>query len=134
MGVLLHPPIVHFPLALWLTSALFDWLAWWWADPMFRRAAYWLVGLGLLAAMVSIAAGWIDLLRLEREGIGTALRHRHGLHSYLAYAATLAYTVNFAWRLRTQNAPAPGFLSWSVIGAALIGLAGYFGGVLRDVM
>jgi len=63
--MLLHPLAVHFPLALWLTSALFDLLAWRREDPLYRRAAYWLVGLGLLGAVFSIALGWIDLLAQE---------------------------------------------------------------------
>ncbi len=134
MGLLLHPPLVHFPVALWLTSGLFDVLAWWRADPGFRRTAYWLVGLGLLTAIASIVAGWIDLLRLERDGIGTALLRRHQLHSVMAYAATLVYLGNFTWRWRTGNDPAPGLLVLAFLGAALIGATGYLGGALRDVM
>jgi len=131
---LLHPAIVHFPVALWLTSCLFDVLAWWREDSCYRRTASWLVGLGLLTAGVSIAAGWIDLLGLEREGIGTALLRRHHLHSLMAYAATLAYAGNFTWRWRTDNAPSPGLLALAFLGAVLIGVTGYLGGALRDVM
>jgi len=134
LTTLFHPPIVHFPVALWLTSGVFDVLAWRRADPMFRRAAYWLVGLGLMAAAASIAAGWVDLLRLEREGVGAALRQRHLLHSQLAYAATFVYALNFAWRRRTQNAPAPWLLALSFLGAVLIGTTAYLGGALRGVM
>lgn len=43
--MLLHPLVVHFPLAPWLTSLFFDLLAWRQGDPVYRRAAYWLVGL-----------------------------------------------------------------------------------------
>ncbi len=117
-----------------MTSFLFDVLAWRRTDPTFRRAAYWLVGLGLLGALVSITAGWIDLSGLEREGIGAALRQRHRLHSQMAYAATLAYAINFGWRWRSQNEPAPRFLVLSLIGAVLIAITGYLGGELRNVM
>jgi uncharacterized membrane protein len=132
--MLLHPLAVHFPLALWLTSALFDLLAWRREDPLYRRAAYWLVGLGLLGALVSIALGWIDLLAQESAGVGPALMLRHQLHSDAAYIATLAYGMNLGWRWWTTNRPSATLLTLSLVGAALVGIAGYLGGDLRSVM
>ena len=132
--MLLHPLAVHFPLALWLTSACFDLLAWRRGDPVYRRAAYWLVGLGLLGALVSIAFGWIDLLAQERQGVGPGLLLRHRLHSGVAYAATVVYAVNFGWRYRSQNRHAGRLLVLSLVGALLVAIAGYLGGGLRTVM
>jgi len=132
--MLLHPLAVHFPLALWLTSALFDLLAWRREDPLYRRAAYWLVGLGLLGAVVSIALGWIDLLAQESAGVGAGLVLRHRLHSAAAYAATLVYGVNFGWRWWTANRLGATLLALSLGGAALVACAGYLGGDLRNVM
>jgi len=132
--MLLHPLAVHFPLALWLTSALFDLLAWWREDPLYRRAAYWLVGLGLLGALVSIALGWIDLLAQESAGVGAGLVLRHRLHSEAAYAATLVYGMNFGWRWRTENRLSATRLTLSLVGALLVTITGYLGGDLRSVM
>ena len=132
--MLLHPLAVHFPLALWLTSAFFDLMAWRREDPVYRRAAYWLVGLGLLGALFSIAFGWIDLLDQERQGVGPGLPLRHRLHSGFAYAATVVYTVNFGWRYRSQNRLAGTLLVLSLVGAMLVAIAGYLGGELRTVM
>jgi uncharacterized membrane protein len=132
--VLLHPFAVHFPLALWLTSTFFDLMAWRQGDPVYRRAAYWLVGLGLLGALASIASGWIDLLDQERQGVGPGLLLRHRLHSEAAYAATMVYAVNFGWRYRSQNRLAGTLLLLSLVGAIMIAIAGYLGGGLRTVM
>jgi len=132
--VLLHPPAVHFPLALWLTSALFDVLACRGGDPLYRRAAYWLVGLGLLGALASIALGWIDLLTQERGGVGTGLVLRHRLHSEAAYIATLVYGINLGWRWRNQNRVSATLLTLSMTGAVLVAITGYLGGDLRGVM
>ncbi len=132
--MLFHPLVVHFPLALWLTGTLFDILAWRRRDPLFPRAASWLVGLGLLGAAASIALGWVDLLNLEQQGVGTGLVLRHRLHSLLAYAATLAYAVNFVWRRRTPDRVGLPLLALSLLGAALVAVAGYMGGELRMVM
>jgi len=132
--MLIHPLIVHFPLALWLTSALFDILAWGRDDPMYRRAACWLVGLGLLGAAASIAFGWLDLLDQERQGVGKGLLLRHRVHSLVAYLATAVYLANFLWRWRTKNRVAGILLGLSLAGAILIAVTGYLGGTLRDVM
>jgi uncharacterized membrane protein len=132
--MLLHPLAVHFPLALWLTSALFDLLAWRRNEPLYRRAAYWLVGLGLLGAVLSIALGWVDLLAQESAGVGAGLVLRHRLHSSAAYAATLVYGLNCGWRWRTANRLSATLLTLSLAGAVLVAIAGYLGGDLRSVM
>jgi len=132
--MLLHPLAVHFPLALWLTSALFDLLVWRREDPLYRRAAYWLVGLGLLGALVSIALGWIDLLAQESAGVGTGLVLRHRLHSGVAYVATLVYGLNYGWRWWTANRLSATLLTLSLTGALLVAITGYLGGDLRSVM
>ncbi|HSB82594.1 MAG TPA: DUF2231 domain-containing protein [Candidatus Methylomirabilis sp.] len=132
--MLIHPLVVHFPLALWLTSALFDFLAWRQEDPMFRRAARWLVGLGLLGAGLSILFGWMDLLVQERQGVGTGLLLQHRTHSLVAYLATASYVASFLWRVRMRDRIAGGLLTLSLLGALLIAVTGYLGGELRNVM
>jgi uncharacterized membrane protein len=109
-------------------------LAWRDDDPLYRRAAYWLVGLGLLAAILSIALGWIDLLAQERAGIGMGLVLRHRLHSGAGYLATLLYALNYGWRRWTRKHRSATLLTLSLAGAALVAIAGYLGGELRGVM
>jgi len=132
--VLIHPLVVHFPLALWLTSTFFDVMAWRREDPLYRQAAYWLVGLGLLGAVVSIAFGWIDLIDQERQGVGPGLLLRHRVHSLVAYAATASYLSNFVWRRRTLNRVTPALIGLSLLGAILTGITGYLGPEIRNVM
>jgi uncharacterized membrane protein len=132
--VLTHPLVVHFPIALWLTATFFDVLAWRRPDPVFRQSAYWLVGLGLLGAAVSILLGWIDLLAAEREGVGTGVLIRHRTHSIVAYCAAAAYAGNFVWRWRIRNRFGTGQLILSLAGAVLIALTAFLGGEVRQVM
>jgi len=131
---LYHPLVVHFPIGLWLASTLFDLLGWRRAKAVYRDMAFWLVGLGLLGAAVSILSGWTDLLAQERQGVGTGLLLQHRVHSWLAYVATAAYLGVFVWRWRTANRPAPGWLGLSLLGAGLTLLTDYLGGQLRNVM
>ena len=132
--MLIHPLVVHFPIALWLAGTLFDVLAWRKSDPTFRRGAYWLVGLGLLGAAVSITFGWVDLLAAERGGVGTGVVIRHQTHSIVAYIATTAYAGNFIWRWKIRNRLAPGLLALSVLGAILIAVTAFLGAETRQVM
>jgi uncharacterized membrane protein len=133
--MLIHPMVVHFPVALWLTSLLFEVMAWRGDDGGHRRTAYWLVGLGLLTAAVGIAVGWVDLLAYERgAGVDPKFVRRHWIHSVPAYVTTVVYLVNFVWRWRTANRRSGAILSLSVVGALLIVVTGFLGGQLRDSM
>jgi uncharacterized membrane protein len=132
--MLIHPLVVHFPVALWLTSLLFDLMAWRRDDVAHRRAAHWLVGLGLLTAAVSIAVGWMDLLAYERGGVDPKFVRRHWIHSLPAYAATVLYLANFLYRWRTANRLSGALLLLSVLGAVLIAATGFLGGLLREAM
>ncbi len=132
MTRLLHPALVHFPIALWMTAALFDVLYLWRRDPFFATGARYLIGLGLLGAGVAMAAGWRDLLTQEALGIGTALRIQHQIHSLLAYGTTVLYAAVFLGRWRR---PAPGWtILLSLVGAGAVVVTAYFGGELRRVM
>jgi len=132
--MLIHPLVVHFPVALWIVSLLFDVLAWYRQDPLYRRAAYLLVGLGVVGAVISIGSGWFDLLGYERGGVDPGIVYRHWIHSILAYASTVAYLANFVWRWRRDNRLTGALLSLSILGAILIAVAGYLGGALRSAM
>lgn len=133
--MLIHPVVVHFPIALWLTSTLFDLLGWRRRDvALYRDMAFWLVGLGLLGAAASILFGWTDLLDQKRQGVGTGLLLRHNLHSWLSYAGTAAYLGIFLWRWRTGNRVSAPLLLLSLLGAGLVITTGYLGGEMRTVM
>jgi len=57
--MLFHPNVVHFPIALWLTSTFFDLLGLRREKAIFREMAFWLVGLGL-----------VELVGVSRRPVG----------------------------------------------------------------
>jgi uncharacterized membrane protein len=125
--MLIHPLVVHFPIALWLASTLFDVLGWRRREAtLFREMAFWLVGLGLLGAAASILFGWTDLL--------DQMLLRHRVHSWLAYFSTAVFLGVFVWRWRTSNRLNPGLVLLSLLGAGLITITGFLGGDMRSVM
>ena len=133
MALLFHPLIVHFPIALWMTAAFFDLLYLARRRELYATIARWLIGLGLIGAVVSITSGWRDLLTQEFLGVGTALRKNHMPHQLLAYASTVLFAGAFVGRLRRPLPPGWTILL-SLLGAAAVAITGYIGAELRKVM
>lgn len=134
MPFLFHSPVVHFPIALWLTSALFDVLYLFTGDQFHKRAAQFLVGLGLLGAAVAIITGFVDLRPLVAQGIGEAFVARHTTHSLFAYAASVIYLISFAVRWRRPALGRATTVVLMAVGATLIGITGFIGGEVRGSM
>lgn len=131
MPVLIHPLIVHFPIALWLTSALFDLLFLKRLDRFYFRVAHYLIGLGLLGALGSIITGFIDARPLVAEGIGQAFLDRHRVHQLVALLATAVYLLSFLIRWRRPDVGRWGIAVLLVAGAALTAATGWIGGEVR---
>lgn len=134
MPLLYHPLVVHFPVALWLTSFVFDLLASWKKDAFFATGSRYLIGLGLLGAAVSIILGFVDYIPLVAEGIGQAFVDQHKVHSLLAYLTTLVYGGIFAARWRWRRMPPSLSMGAAIVAAVLISVTGYLGGEIRRVM
>ncbi len=134
MPFLVHPLVVHFPVALWLTSAVFDVLYLRSGDRGHLRASQWLVGLGLVGAAASVVSGYVDYLPLVAQGIGQAFVAQHRLHQLVAVAATAVYLASFLVRWRRPALSRGALVALMVVGAVLIAATGYIGGELRRVM
>lgn len=130
---LFHPHVVHFPVALLLTSLLFDVLFLLRREERFRTMALWLVALGVLAIPFVIALGFLDYTRQVNQGVGTAFVMRHRGHSATAYAASAIFAASLAVRWRRPQWVVLAFVL-SAAGAATIAVAAYLGGELRGVM
>ena len=134
MPLLYHPLVVHFPVALWLTSFLFDVLFAVKKQPFFAAVSRFLVGLGVLGAGCSIGAGFVDYVPLVASGVGQAFIDQHRVQSVLAYVTTALYAGLFLARWRWGRLPQGLSLSAAVVGAVLISVTGYLGGEIRRVM
>jgi len=131
---LFHPLIVHFPIALWLTSALFDVFHAINPNRFHTRVSQYLIGLGLLAAVVSINMGFCDAIPLAKEGVGQKFVDRHAAHQVWALGATAFYAISFAVRWKRPDLSRVATVSLLAVGAVLIAVTGYLGGEIRLVM
>ena len=128
-----HPVIVHFPIALFIMSALFEALAVWRKQPMFASVAYF----NLLAAAISIPftiATGLAAWQFQLEG--AALKGNLRLH--LVFAVTTATIIlSLFWkryRLRKRDdSPSAAYFALMALGLVMITLTGHLGGILSGV-
>lgn len=126
----LHPMLVTVPIGAWVASLVFDVASRLVADPGFlARGSVWLIGLGVLGALVAALVGFLDLLAIP---MGTPA-FRTGLwHMGLNLGVTVAYAGNFAWRAGGVAGVAVGWGPLALSAVSLAGLAasGFLGGKL----
>ena len=125
----LHPIIVHFPIALLITAILFEVLELVLKQDFLRKASTWLLGLGFLGGLVATATGVLAEEAAEDSGVPESAIE---LHESLAFATLGAFALMIAirWLQRKRNIPHNVLLAVGLIGVALLGLTGYFGGDL----
>lgn len=128
-----HPVIVHFPIALFIASAVFEALAVWRKQPLFATVAYY----NLLGAAVSIPftiATGIGAWQWQLEG--ATLKGNLRLHLILALT-TAAIILALYWkrfRLRSKGQqPGAAYFALMTFGLLTITLTGHLGGILSGV-
>jgi len=128
----IHPMVVHFPIALLLTSWLFDLLALRWRGGQFRETSLSLLVLGVLAAAVALFTGHGAEEAVEQGGkIPKQAIETHealAFASFWIFAGLLGLRGISYWGLMRER---PGLvLGLGVAGSLLLLVAGYFGGDL----
>ena len=128
-----HPVIVHFPIALFIASAVFEILAVWRKQPVLASVAYF----NLLGAAISIPftiATGLAAWQFQLEG--ATLKGNLRLHLVFAIT-TAAIVLTLFWkrnRLRTNGeSPRAGYFAVMAAGLLAITLTGHLGGILSGV-
>jgi len=123
----LHPLIVLFPIAFLVAAPAADIGYWLTKDLFWARAAYWLIGAGLVSSAPAVLTGLLDFLRIER----VRKRKAGWAHMLLNIAAVVLTILNFGVRLgdRAENILFLG-LAISAIVATVLGLSGWYGAEL----
>jgi uncharacterized membrane protein len=128
-----HPVIVHFPIALFIMSAVFEVLALWRKQPAFASVAYF----NLLAAAISIpftVATGLAAWQWQLEG--ATLKGNLRLHLIFALTTAAIILLLFwrRYRLRTTGrSPRTGYFALMAVGLLMITLTGHLGGILSGV-
>ncbi|SDL15825.1 Uncharacterized membrane protein [Cryobacterium psychrotolerans] len=120
-----HPLLVTIPIGAWTASIVFDIAAGATGDVAFASGATWLIGIGLVGAMLAAAAGLMDLAALNR---GTRARHIALTHMSLNLAVIVLFAIGFAIRL--SDAVSIVGVVLSVVALLLLAASGFLGGEL----
>jgi uncharacterized membrane protein len=125
-----HPVLVTVPIGAWLASVIFDIVALVSTDKeaAFATGAYWLIGIGIVGAVLAAVFGLLDLTTIAR---GTKAFRTGLTHMVLNLTVVVLFAVSFAVRAGQgyEQSSTVGFVL-SMIGLALLGVSGWLGGML----
>lgn len=128
-----HPVIIHFPIALFIASVVFELLAAWRKQPIFATVAYYNLLGAAITIPLAIATG-LGAWQWQLEG--AAIKGNLRLH--MICALTSALLIFFlGWmrsRLRIrERSPSIGYWAMTVVALLIITLTGHLGGILSGV-
>jgi uncharacterized membrane protein len=128
-----HPVIIHFPIALFIASAVFELLAVWRKQPVFASVAFYnLVGAALTVPL-AIATG-LGAWRWQLEG--ATLKGNLLLHMIcgLTSASLILFLCWKRSRFRAKGvSPGVAYFAVTLLALMVITLTGHLGGILSGV-
>ena len=128
-----HPVIVHFPIALFIVSVVFEIVALWRKQPVLASVAYF----NLLGAAISIPftiATGLAAWQLQFEG--ATLKGNLRLHLVFATTTAAVILILFWKRFRLRkngNSPSAAYFALMALGLIMITITGHLGGILSGV-
>ena len=129
-----HVVLIHFPIALFITSVAFDMMALWKENRALAAAAYYNLLAAALSALPAVATG---LLAWQLQLDGAKLRGNLRLHLMLALLSSVAIWLvwwQHFWARRTQRPGVPtARLAAELATVILVALTGHIGGFLSGV-
>lgn len=128
-----HPVLVHFPIALFIASAVFEVLAIWRKQPVFAAVAYFNLFGAALSLPFTIATG-LGAWRWQLEGA----KLKGNLQLHLLCALTSAALILILWWKRSrlharQKRPGAGYFVVLALGLVMITLTGHLGGIVSGL-
>jgi uncharacterized membrane protein len=123
----LHPTLVHFPMALYPVSLLFDWLSYLASDgTAYAKGAFALIVAGLVASALAAVAGVADFLTIEHGSPAWRLARVHLSVMLLTSGLFLASALLRQRDLDVTSTPF-GLVVLDVFGVALLAVGALFG-------
>jgi uncharacterized membrane protein len=127
LGHPIHPMLVVFPVGLFTTALIFDVLFLITRNPSFPTVTFYMIGAGILSALLSAIFGVIDWLGLPPRSRSWSFGLGHGIGNVLVL---MLFTLN--WMLRRGNNLVPDgrMLFLSLAGAGMLLFTAWLGGEL----
>jgi uncharacterized membrane protein len=125
-----HPILVTVPIGAWVVSFVFDIASSWAGEPeVFVKGAFWLIGIGIVGALVAAVFGLLDLLAIPR---GTPAFRTGLIHMALNLVVVALFAVSFGLRRDhlDEGDSTIAAVVLSAVGLAILALSGWPGGKL----
>jgi len=129
LGHPIHPIFNVFPVALFSTAASFDVIGLVTASSVWHEAAFLMISVGLLTAVVAAVAGLVDWLAIPAGTRAKSLGLRHGLGNVVI---VVLFAVSWLLRLGKQAEPGTLAILLALVGAGLLVVTGWLGGELNS--
>jgi uncharacterized membrane protein len=127
----IHPLLVHFPIALLLTSVALSWAGLLWKGKGLEQAAWYTLLLGLAGTVVTLITG---LIAAQSVPIDSPAQATLNTHKFFGIATFVIFGLQAmcAWRNKGRYSPGKRILHTAIQlgGVALIVAVGFFGGEL----
>ncbi len=127
-----HPFVVPLPIGAFLSSLIFDILTWTRTDglPYLVDGAFWLIGVGLVGALIAAGFGVLDVRTVPRRTRPFAIAMTHlGLN----VTAAVLFAIGYAWRAGDHvelDKTRSGQLALSAVAVAILLAAAWLGQTL----
>jgi uncharacterized membrane protein len=129
-----HVVLIHFPIALFLASAAFDFIAHWTGKRSLAAVAYYNL---LVAAVLSLPVLVTGVLAWQWQLEGQRLKGILLMHLVLGMVSSgliwLVWCIHFRARRKPQDALPVYRLPVELVAAAVIALTAHLGGFLSDI-
>jgi uncharacterized membrane protein len=128
---IIHPLLVHFPIAILTVSFLFEMISLMRSSPDVSRAAWWLHMVGTTGLLLSVASG---LYARSATPISAQAMEYAENHQQIALVVTCVFAGLLFWRIAGRSAlPRIGRTAYYAlfgVGVALMWLGAWYGGEL----
>lgn len=114
----LHPALVHFPVVCWTAAPALDGLSLLRRDLAFWQASFWVLAVGVVMALLTMTAGFMDLLAIPTGHPAQTTGQRHML---LVTSAWCVYTLDLL--VHPLHEVPSGTQLWLGLGLSLGGFA-----------
>jgi uncharacterized membrane protein len=130
LGHPVHPMLVMFPAALFVTGTIFDLVHLIGDDAVFAEVGFWTISVGLLGGILAAVTGFADWTKVPA---GTRAKRVGRLHGLLNAAVLVLFAVAWAVRVGEEGheAGAAAFVL-QVIAVLVAGASAWLGGELVD--
>ncbi len=129
-----HPIIVHFPIALFIISLLFDVIALWKRSAAFHAAAHLNLAVAAISGLFALVTG---ILAWQFQYNGAALRGNLLYHLILSVIVTVLMWILWGLRSRRKSGGPPLSRAYLILGflaLVIVAITGHLGGILSGVV